>query len=143
MTYLINRGKFTAFPLIKVTFLVISDNISAPFHTLELLLIRCSRGKYGIFGQEPCISMFITSFRSTHLEVKLVRSRAARVGDFCEARNMFHLGSNGSKIWPFLQKSAGDIMTKKRNQLGDNSGMLVGLYNNLPKEVFPEETVFL
>ncbi len=30
-------------------------------------------------------------------------SRAARVRGFCEARNMFDLGWNGSKICPFLQ----------------------------------------
>ncbi len=28
-----------------------------------------------------------------------------------------------------LQSSVGDILTKKRNQLSDNSGMLVGLHN--------------
>ncbi len=46
--------------------------------------------------------------------------RTARVRSFCEARKMFDLESNGSKICPFLQNIAGDILTKKRNQLSDN-----------------------
>ncbi len=63
-------------------------------------------------------------------------SPTARVRGFCEARNVSDLESNGSKICPYPQNRARDIMTKKRNQFSDNSGTLVGLYNNLRLVVF-------
>ncbi len=53
------------------------------------------------------------------------------------------VGLGASKICPFLQISAGGVMTKKHNQLSDYSRMLLGQCNNLQQLVFPKDAAFL
>ncbi len=82
--------------------------------------------------QESKAQCLTPSFR--HSSVRDIQHPLVMVEIFEHVREQVEFA-----ICPFLQDIAGDILTKTRNKLSDNPGVLVGLYNNLPYVVFPKE----